>query len=161
MQKLTKNGLLLAAVVLGVFTLSVLVTSGGQDAPAQEAKPVIPLIPGQLQYPLSAQQQALQQQRIRILHEIVENGKQRQQVGIGKPDELLADQQALLLAKLTLAEQPAQQQALLTELQQLYQQLAKQQQAQFDIGVISLAELKRTQAKLLELDMLLLQVKTS
>lgn len=161
MQKITKTGLLLAGMVLGVLTLSVLVTSGVHDAPAQAAKPLIPLMPGQLQYPLSAQQQALQQQRIRILHEIVENGKQRQQVGIGRPDELLADQQALLLAKLTLAEQPAQQQTLLTELQQLYQQLAKQQQAQFDIGVISLAELKRTQAKLLELDMLLLQVKTS
>ena len=63
MQKLTKTGIVLAGLMLTVFTLSVLVTSDGQDAPAQEAKAVIPLIPGQLQYPLSAQQQALEHEQ--------------------------------------------------------------------------------------------------
>lgn len=157
MQIYTMTGKVFAGLVLSVFTLGLLSMYVFQTARPQAQTPVTAIMAGELHYPLSAEQQALQQQRIRIFTEVVETSTKQQEFGIVKPEQVFADQQTLLLAKLSLANQPSQQKAVLTELQQLYQQLAKRQQAEFDVGLVHIVELNRTKAQQLEIEMLLLQ----
>ncbi len=167
MRSFTVTSKVLAAGVLTVLTLSsvgtyVYLAARPQVATSETVQtPVTAIMAGELHYPLSAEQQALQQQRVLILTEIVKGSSQQRELGIVKPEQVFADQQALLLAKLSLADQPQQQKAVLTEMQQLYQQLAKRQEGEFSIGMISVVELYRTRAKLLEIEMLLLQVDTA
>jgi hypothetical protein len=68
------------------------------------------------------------------------------------------DSVQLIQLKLTLATTAAEHKALLQELHQVYTKLLEVQKAQFQIGILSINEYKYTQIKLLEVQMLQMQL---
>lgn len=112
----------------------------------------------QLQSPLTPAQIALQQQRIGLLTEIIQTNAHSIELGIKSYSDTVQDSVQLIQLKLTLATTAAEQKALLQELHQVYTKLLEVQKAQFQVGILSSNEYKHTQMKLLEVQMLQMQL---
>lgn len=112
----------------------------------------------QLQSPLTPAQIALQQQRIGLLTEIIQTNAHSIEPGIKSYSDTVQDSVQLIQLKLTLATTAAEQKALLQELHQVYTKLLEVQKAQFQVGILSSNEYKHTQMKLLEVQMLQMQL---
>lgn len=112
----------------------------------------------QLQSPLTPAQIELQQQRIKLLTEIVQTHANSIELGIKSYSETVQDSVQLIQLKLTLATTAAEQKALLQELHQVYTKLLEVQKAQYQVGILSINEYKHTQVKLLEVQMLQMQL---
>jgi len=112
----------------------------------------------QLQTPLTPAQIELQQQRIELLTEITQTHANSIELGIKSYSETVQDSVQLIQLKLTLATTAAEQKALLQELHQVYTKLLEVQKAQFQVGILSINDYKHTQVKLLEVQMLQMQL---
>ncbi len=112
----------------------------------------------QLQSPLTPAQIKLQQQRIKLLTEIIQTNANSIELGIKSYSDAVQDSVQLIQLKLTLATTAAEQKALLQELHQVYTKLLEVQKAQYQVGILSISEYKHTQVKLLEVQMLQMQL---
>jgi len=112
----------------------------------------------QLQTPLTPAQIELQQQRIALLTEIIQTHANSTELGIKSYSDTVQDSVQLIQLKLTLATTAAEQKALLQELHQVYTKLLEVQKAQYQIGILSINDYKHTQVKLLEVQMLQMQL---
>ena len=112
----------------------------------------------QLQTPLTPAQIELQQQRIELLTEIIQTHANSIELGIKSYSETVQDSVQLIQLKLTLATTAAEQKALLQELHQVYTKLLEVQKAQYQVGILSINDYKHTQVKLLEVQMLQMQL---
>ena len=147
------NNARLLALVGIVFAVSAC-KDGNTPAPGTQTT----IVNLQLQSPLTPAQIELQQQRINLLTEIIQTHANSIELGIKSYSDTVQDSVQLIQLKLTLATTAAEQKALLQELHQVYTKLLEVQKAQFQIGILSSNEYKHTQVKLLEVQMLQMQL---